>query len=141
VHRQAGLVPAFQAGWAALYEASLLVGRRLVEVLAHVRTLDSQTQQGLVALRHELERCCKAGAPWGARDALDVLAILDPVGWTGVLGVLDECPVVTDALLAVVERRRGAVSATALTFVSSVEQLSTIRAFAGRLHDVFLGSC
>jgi hypothetical protein len=81
-----------------------------------------------------------AGTPWGVRHALDVLAILDTVAWTGLLGVLDECPVVPDALIATVERRKDSVSATEFEFVSTTGQLAAIRAFARRLADVFLGS-
>jgi hypothetical protein len=131
---------AFHAGWAALHDASLFVARHLVEVLKHVRTLDTKTHEGLVILRRELQQCGEAGTPWGVRHALDVLAILDTVAWTGLLGVLDECPVVTDALTATVERRKGSVSATEFEFVSTTDQLAAIRAFARRLADVFLGS-
>jgi hypothetical protein len=131
---------AFHAGWAALHGASLFVARHLVEVLKHVRTLDTKTHEGLVILRRELEECCVAGTPWGVRNALDVLAILDTVAWTGLLGVLDECPVVPDALIATVERRKSSVSATEFEFVSTTGQLAAIRAFARRLADVFLGS-
>ena len=104
-----------------------------------MQTLDTKTHEGLVILRRELETCCAAGTPWGVRDALDVLAILDTVAWTGLLGALDECPVVPDALTAVVERRKGAVSATAFAFVSSADQIATMRAFAERLADIFVG--
>lgn len=133
------LLTAFQVGWASLHDASLFVGQQLVEVLTHVRTLDTKTHEGLVILRRELVRCCQALTPWRARDALDVLAILDTVAWVGLLGVLDECPVVPDALTAIVERRKGAVDATRFSFVSSTDQIAAIRAFAGRLADVFLG--
>ena len=132
------LVTAFQVGWAALHEASLFVAQHLLGVLKHVRALDTKTHEGLVTLRRTLTRCCKAGAPWLVRDALDVLAILDTTTWTALIGTLDECPVVPDALIALLERRTGAVSATAFEFVSSPEQIDEIRAFAQKLPG-FLG--
>jgi hypothetical protein len=132
------LLTAFHVGWAALHETSLFVAQELVEVLKNVRTLDTKTHEGLVILRRVLVKCCRAGTPWGVRDALDVLAILDTVAWTGLLGALDECPVVPDALTAVVERRKGTVSATAFEFVSSADQIARVRAFGRRLADVFL---
>jgi hypothetical protein len=127
------LVTAFQVGWAALHEASLFVAQQLLGVLKHVRALDTKTHGELVTLRRKLTRCCKAGAPWLVRDALDVLAILDTTTWTALVGTLDECPVVTDALTALLERRTGAVSATAFEFVSSGEQIEEIHTFAQRL--------
>jgi hypothetical protein len=130
------LVTAFQVGWAALHEARLFVAQQLIEVLKNVRALDTKTHEGLVVLRRKLMTWCKAGGPWVGRDALDVLAILDTVTWTALLGTLDECPVVPDALTALVERRKGAVSATAFEFVSSAEQIDEIRTFAQRLADL-----
>lgn len=131
------LLTAFQRGWAALHEASLFVARRLVEALRHVQSLDTKTHQGLVILRRQLEKCCAAGTPWDVRDDLDVLAILDTVAWTGLLGALDHCPVIPDALAAIVEHRKGPVSATAFAFVSSTRQIETMRAFAERLEEIF----
>jgi hypothetical protein len=133
------LLTAFEVGWASLHDTSLFVAQQLVEVLKHVQTLDTKTHEGLVILRRDLMTCCQAQAPWRARDALDVLAILDPVAWTGLLGVLDECPVVPDALTAIVERRTRAVSATEFAFISSTDQIAAIRGFAGRLADIFMG--
>jgi hypothetical protein len=133
------LLTAFQVGWSALHQASLFVGERLAAVLRQVHTLDTKTHQGLVVLRRELEKHCAAGTPWGVRDALDVLAILDTVAWTGLLGALDECPVVPEALTAIMERRKGAISATAFAFVSSRDQVEAMRAFARKLGEFFAG--
>ena len=131
------LLSLFQQGWAALHGTSLFVARRLADVLRPVQSLDTKTHQGLVILRRDLERCCAAGSPWGVRDSLDVLAILDTVAWTGLLGALDECPHVPDALTAIVERRKGAVSATAFSFVATADDLATMRLFADRMAEAF----
>ena len=57
-------------------------------------------QTELDALRIELSTCCRAGMPWRARDALDVIAILDMPAWAALLGLIDECPVLHAALRA-----------------------------------------
>jgi hypothetical protein len=51
-----------------------------------------------------------AGRPWRARDAAEILAMLDMTAWISVLGLLDECPVLPAALTASAIRdthRRG----------------------------------
>ena len=131
------LLAAFHLGWAALHETSVSIAERLIALLTDVRRLDSDVQRGLFALRRDLLKCCQAGEPWGARDALDVLATLDMIGWTAMLGALDECPVLAHALRAIVEGQRGAVSATRFEFVSSVAQLAIMRSFGERLAGVF----
>ena len=64
-----------------------------------------------------------AGTPWRARDALDVLAMLDMPAWVSVLGLLDECPVLPAAMTAILEGHTGAVSATAFEFISTTGQI------------------
>ena len=58
-----------------------------------LRCHDRDVQTGLDALRIAAMRCCRAGMPWRARDALDVIAMLDMLAWTALLGLIDECPV------------------------------------------------
>jgi hypothetical protein len=127
------LVEAFQVGWAVLHESSMFVAGRLIEVLKNVRSIDSSTHESLIVLRRELVKQRKAGTPWRARDALDVLAILDTPAWHALLGALDECPVLPEVLTAILERRTGAVSATAFEFIATADQIADIRTFAERL--------
>ena len=70
----------------------------------------------------------EAGTPWLARDAADVLAMLDMTAWVSVLGVLDECPILP-ALTAVLERSTTPVSPTAFEFISTTAQIGDIRLF------------
>ena len=77
-----------------------------------------------------------AGTPWRARDALDVIAMLDMPAWASLLGLLDECPVLPAALTATLEGRTGAVSATAFEFISTTGQIGEVRAFMARLPDL-----
>ena len=128
------LVEAFEIGWAVLHrDVAMSMTARLVALLADLRAADTATDDGLRALRQELLRQHAAGTPWRARDALDVVATLDTPAWFALLGLLDECPHVPEALPAIVERRTGAVSATAFAFVDASRTLATIDAFVDRL--------
>ena len=133
------LVMAFEVGWAVLHEdVSMFVAEHLIVTLTDLRCVDAEIQSGLHALRRELVRQRDAGTPWRARDALDVLAMLDMPAWVSVLGLLDECPVLPAALTAILEGHTGAVSATAFEFISTTGQIREVRAFMGKLPDVLL---
>jgi hypothetical protein len=73
-----------------------------------------------------LGKQCDAGTPWRARDALEVLAMLDMPVWVSLLGLMDECPVIPAALVATLEGRTRPVSATAFEFISTITQIQTI---------------
>jgi hypothetical protein len=133
------LVRAFEVGWAVLHEdVSLFVAEHLIVILTDLRCLDAEVQSGLHALRRELVRHCAAGTPWRARAALDVLAMLDMPAWVGLVGLLDECPVLPAAVTAILERRTGAISAMAFEFISTIGHIRAVRAFMGKLLDVLV---
>ena len=46
------------------------------------------SQRDLRLLRRELERNRDAATPWGGREALDVIAILDTPTWACLCGLL-----------------------------------------------------
>ena len=69
-------------------------------------------------------------------DAAEILASLDMTAWVGVLGLLDECPVVPAALTAVVEGRTKAVSPTEFEFISTAAQIGDVRIFMRKLPDL-----
>ncbi len=124
------LVTAFEAGWSTLYrDVSLFVADQLVSTLADLHCVDADIRRDLRALQLELEKQREAGTPWLARDAADVLAMLDTTAWISVLGLLDECPILPAALTAVLERRTTLVSPTAVEFVSTTDQIGDIRLF------------
>ena len=130
------LVMAFEVGWAVLHaDVSLFVADRLIVTLTDLRCVDAEIQDGLEVLRRELVRHRDAGTPWRARDALDVVAMLDMPSWASLIGLLDECPVVPAALTATLEGRVGAISATAFEFISTTGQIGEVRAFMARLLD------
>ncbi len=134
------LVAAFEVGWSVLYQdVSLFVADQLISTLAELHCDDGDTRQGLLALQRTLVKQRDAGTPWLARDAADVLAMLDMTAWVSVLGLLDECPILPAALTAVVERRTTSVSPTAFEFISTADQIGDIRLFMRTLPDVLSG--
>jgi hypothetical protein len=134
------LVTAFEVGWRVLHQdVSLFVAQQLVAILDAVHTPDSDVQRGLVTLRRALVEQCEAGTPWRARGAADVLATLDMMAWTSVLGLLDECPVMPDALTAVLSGRVSAVSPVAFDFIATAAQIDGIRTFMRKLPDLLSG--
>jgi hypothetical protein len=137
---QQDLVGAFQIGWAVLYEeVCMRAAERLVRTLTDTRTLASDTQQALVALRLAMKRHWKAGTPWHAREAMDVLAILDMPAWAAMLGLIDECPTLHAALAATERREKGPIGATAFEFISENSQIDLAHAFLDRLPQLLAG--
>ena len=131
------LVTAFEVGWRVLYhDVSLFVADQLVSTLTGLHSADVDIRRGLVTLRRTLEEQREAGTPWLARDAADVLAMLDMTAWVSVLGLLDECPILPAALTAVLDRRTTVVSPTAFAFISTTAQLGDIRRFMTALPGV-----
>ena len=131
------LVTAFTVGWSVLYQdVSVFVAHQLISMLDDVRCVDGDIQRGFVTLRRKLALQRDAGTPWLARDAAEVLAMLDMTAWISVRGLLDECPVVPAALTAILERRTTPVSQTAFDFISTAAQIADIRTFMRKLPDI-----
>jgi hypothetical protein len=65
-----------------------------------------------------------------------VLATLDLAAGTGVLGLLGECPVLAEALTAVLERRTTRVRPSAFAFLSTAAQIGDVRLFMRTLPGV-----
>jgi hypothetical protein len=131
------LVSAFEVGWAVLHEnVSMFVAAQLLHALPALRCSDAHIQEGLNTLRIKLRKQRDAGTPWRARNALDVIAMLDMPAWASVLGLLDECPVISASLNATLEGRTGAISATEFEFISTTSQLGRVREFMARFPDI-----
>ena len=134
------LVTAFEVGWSVLYQdVSLFAADQLMSTLADLDCADDDTRGELRALQRQLAIQREAGTPWLARDAADVLAMLDMTAWIGVLGLLDECPILPAALTAVLERRTTSVSPTAFQFISTKAQIGDIRVFMRALPGLLSG--
>jgi len=82
------LVTAFEVGWSVLHEdVSLFVAEHLittVTALTDIDCVDRDIRRGLVALRRTLVKQRDAGTPWRARNAAEILAMLDMTAWTNV---------------------------------------------------------
>jgi hypothetical protein len=134
------LVTAFEVGWSVLYrDVSLFVADQLILMLDDLHSDDADTRRGLRTLRRTLVKQREAGSPWRARDAADVLAMLDMTAWISVLGLLDQCPILPAALRAVLESRTAPVSPTAFEFISTTSQIADIRVFMKALPGVLSG--
>jgi hypothetical protein len=131
------LVPVFESGWSVLYrDVSLFVADQLMSTLATLRHADADIRLELRALRRALEKQRENGTPWLARNAADVLSMLDMTAWISVIGLLDECPILPAAMSAILEGRTTSVSPTAFEFISTTAQIGDIRLFMRMLPGV-----
>jgi hypothetical protein len=108
---------------------------RLIEVLTRVRPDDDETQAGVDALRLEMAKHWQAGTPWRAREALDVIAILDLPAWATLLGLIAECPVMHAGIEVPRNARIRSVSASAFEFISENRQIAAVHDFMRSLPD------
>ena len=133
------LVAVFEAGWQVLYEqVSLFVADSLINTLRDLRCHDLQTRRELFALERELMKHRAAGAPWRARLALDVLAILDMPAWSSLLGLLSECPVISAALTAIITHDTRPIDVNAFELISTSDHIRDVHTFMAQLPDVLL---
>jgi len=130
------LVSVFQVGWAVLHTGvSMYAAEQLIGVLTRMRCDDSEIQMWLDALRIELAKHWRARAPWRARDALDVIAVLDMPAWAVLLALIDECPVLHAGLGASKDSRTLSVSASDFEFISENSQIASVREFIQSLPE------
>lgn len=130
------LVCVFQVGWRVLYDrVTMHAAERLIEILGHVKSADCETQSGLDRLRAEMARHWRGGAPWRARTALDVIAILDMPAWAALLGLIDELPVIHAAVGASSAPGTRAINASAFEFISTNSQMAAVRKFMASLPE------
>lgn len=130
------LVSVFQVGWMVLHrEVSLYAAEQLIGVLDRMRRADREIQAELDALRLKLAKHSQAGAPWRARDALDVIAPLDLLAWSVLLALIDECPALHAGVGASQNSRTLSVSATDFEFISENNQIASIREFMQSLPE------
>ena len=128
------LLMPFAVGWSTLHQdVCLFAADQLIATLGGVDCVDSDLSNQLRALRRTLVKERAAGTPWRAREAAEVLAILDTTAWIGVLGLLDECPILPAALAAVVDGRTTPVSPTEFAFISTRAQIEEVRVFVRKL--------
>lgn len=132
------LIAPFEAGWATLHELGMFVARRLIDALADLRSVDDEVQAGLQSLRRDLLRECGNGTPWRVHTSLEVMAMLDMPVCVSLQALVAECPVLPDALTAILERRTRAISPTAFEFISTTRQIQKVRTFAAALLEILM---
>jgi hypothetical protein len=123
------LMTAFQVGWTLLYrDVCLFTAKRLINIVADIQCADRDIQLRLNGLRHELTRHVRDGAPWRARDPLDVIVMLDALSWAGLSALIDECPVL-HAAVGASHRRCRAIDPADFEFIARNEQIAAIHEF------------
>jgi hypothetical protein len=127
--RDLNLITAFQVGWTVLHrDVCMFTAERLIDVLADIQCRDRDIQLGLNGLRRELTQHIGDRAPWRARNALDVIVMLDAPAWAGLLALIDECPVMHAAVRASQLRCR-AINAADFEFIAQNSQIAAVREF------------
>ena len=130
------LVRVFQVGWTVLHEdVCMYAADQLVSVLTGLHCIDSHIQDGIKTLRTTLIRHTRAGAPWEARDVLDVVAMLDTPAWAALLGLIDQLPTMHGALSATVSGATHQIDASAFEFFSERAQIQQVCDFMRLLPD------
>jgi hypothetical protein len=117
-----------------MYAAEQLIG-----VLTRMRRDDREIQTGLDALRIEMTKYWRAGAPWRAREALDVIAILDLPAWAVLLALIGECPVLHASVGASKDSRPLSVKVSDFEFISENSQIASVREFMQSLPETLRG--
>jgi hypothetical protein len=134
--RDRDLVTAFQVGWAVLHrDVCMFVAKRLTDVIADIRCTDRDIQLRLHALRRELTQHVRDRAPWRARNALDVIVMLDAPAWAALLALIDECPVM-HAAIGASRRSSRTINAEDFQFISESSQIAVVREFVESLPSV-----
>lgn len=132
------LTMVFQVGWSILHEdVCRFVTRALIDVLGAARRGDRDVQIGLLRLRASLIRHLRTGAPWRARDAFDVLMLLDMPAWAALLGLIAECPVMLANVSASGVSRPRVIDASEYAFISESTHIARVREFVRTLPDAF----
>jgi hypothetical protein len=124
------LVSVFQLGWAVLHaEVSMFVAEQLLATLAGISCSDREVEWGLQVLRRELRKHSRAGAPWRARPALEVITSLDMASWAALLALVDELPVALDNVSNSGASRALRVSTSTFEYISENRQIAQVRRF------------
>jgi Family of unknown function (DUF6178) len=126
----------FEVGWTVIHrDVCMYAAEALIRVLADLRTMDREIRVDLDALRCELVKHGRAGTPWLARDALDVILLLDQPAWAALLGLIDECPVIHAGMRASRCSPTARIDASAFEFISENSQIVSVREFLHSLPE------
>jgi hypothetical protein len=127
------LVAAFQIGWTVLHrDVSMYAAEQLIAVIDEIRCNDRDVQLRLRGLRRELVQSVRDATPWRARNALDVIVMLDAPCWAALVALTDECPVLHAAIRASRDRSRS-INPSDYEFISERSQITIVCEFMGSL--------
>jgi hypothetical protein len=128
------LVAVFQVGWSVLHrDVSMFAAERLVDITAELRITSRDVQLRLAGLRRALKQHLRDRTPWLAREALDVILMLDASSWAALRGLFDECPVLHQSIVAAAPRH--AIDPAAFEFIARNSQIAAVHAFLESLAD------
>jgi hypothetical protein len=126
------LITAFQIGWQILHrDVCIRAAQQLLKTLPSLRGSDRGVQLRLTGLRMRLARTIADGAPWEAREQLDVLLPIDGQAWAGMVTLIGECPVVNAAVRGSAAAR--AIELEAFEFMSTSREVEDAERFIERL--------
>ena len=133
------LIRAFQVGWAVLYaDVCMYSTDALLRVLSQLKVDGEDVRADVKTLRRELAKHAKDDEPWKAREAFDVMMMLDMPAWAALLGLIAECPVIHGAVVGP-GRGKQSVSASEFAFISENAQIATVRTFLETLPEALRG--
>jgi hypothetical protein len=135
--QQPDLTIVFQVGLAVLHrDVVMRAAADLHDAIAAFNCSDRETQFGLHALQRALTIHLRTGTPWGARDSMEVLAILDTPTWAALLGLVAEFPVMLANVSAAGSARPLlSFDPSAFEFVADAAALECVRRFLARMPD------
>ena len=134
------LVTAFQVGWTLLHRyVGMDIAQHLIDVLAGIRCSDRDIQLRLDGLRHDLMQGVRNREPWRARDALDVILMLDAPSWAALLALIELNVLVIHAALDAPRHRRRTINPVDFAFISQNSEIAAVREFMASLPSVLTG--
>lgn len=134
------LVTVFRVGWTILYEdACMYAADSLISALASCRAADDYVEASIEALRVALIEHLRAGSPWKARGALDVIAMIDMPAWAALLGLIDQLPTLHAAVDALVTGSTRQIDPSGFAFISENTHIRQVRDFMQLLPALLRG--
>lgn len=131
------LIGLFQVGWTILHDHVVMeAAAQLLDALATMRCADTEIQRGIDGLRIALTKQWRAGTPWRAQEALDVITSLDMPAWAALVGLLNDCPVMHGAVKALRGSGMQTVNPTDFEFISENSQITLIGTFLRSLPEM-----
>jgi hypothetical protein len=86
-----------------------------------------------------LTKYWRAGTPWEARDAIEVIAVLDLPSWTALLALIDQLPTLHAAVDALLTQSMRQIDVSSFEFISENAQIQHVREFMQLLPGLLRG--